>query len=345
MRPDVVVDYIRRVAEIETTATLSDAELLARFLKDQSAAAFETLVHRHGPMVLRVCTRILASVADAEDAYQATFLVLARRAASIHKRQSIGSWLHGVALRVARRLRAGKAKESRLPAQSPQPIENSPLADASWRETLAVLDEELSRLGRKYRDPLILCFLEERTQDEAARQLAISLSTLKRRLDRGRDLLRARLTRRGIDLSATLLVSALAQPASAASLPPVLAAIAGTASPSVIALVKGVIFAMQIARLKVVAAVCLCVTLIGSAAGVVGYQALAEKPQDKPPVKAPRRSRGRQSLARRFLLPRRRRPLTARKWCSFARKNGTWRPKRSTLLGRSSLQVGTPRKM
>src|SRR5262245_46169139 len=163
-----VVEHVRRLTALELAAQQSDAELLERFATQRDDLAFEALVARHGPMVLRVCTRILHNRTDAEDAYQATFLVLVRRVAFLRKYQSVGCFLHGVALRVSRRLRTGAPKEDCAAAQETVTLSTGPPADASWREMQSVLDHELGQLGEKYRAPLVLCYLEERTQDEAA---------------------------------------------------------------------------------------------------------------------------------------------------------------------------------
>ncbi len=216
--------YLRTLTARQSTGVLSDQQLLERFLHDRSEASFAALVARHGPMVLSVCRRVLRHAQDAEDAFQATFLVLARKASSIRKQASLGSWLHGVAYHSAECLKA-KAKrrtghEHRLSA----PVPGDVMDDITWRELRSVLDEELQRLPEKYRAPLVLCYLEARTQDEAARQLGWSKNTFRRRLDSGRNALGRRLTRRGITLSAALTASLLVDVATQAALSPLLAA-------------------------------------------------------------------------------------------------------------------------
>src|SRR5262249_50266505 len=157
-----------------------------------------------------VCRRVLSDAHLAEDAFQATFLVLVRKAGSIHKRASVGSWLYGVAYRVAVKARtraeSRRAQERRV-AEMPPP---RPLDERSWLELRAVLDEELSQLPEKYRAPVVLCYLEGKTHDEAARQLGCPRSSLTSRLARARVLLQKRLARRGLALSAGLLAGALA---------------------------------------------------------------------------------------------------------------------------------------
>ncbi|HKI30699.1 MAG TPA: sigma-70 family RNA polymerase sigma factor [Gemmataceae bacterium] len=203
----------------------TDAHLLRRFATDRDEAAFATLVERHGPLVLSVCRRVLGTVQDAEDAFQATFLVLARKAATIQDPGLLGNWLYGVASRIARKARAAVSKRQMhekqvhlLPAlQAPAAVE----AD----DVSPVLDEELSRLPEKYRAALVLCYLQGKTNEEAARLLNWPTGTVKGRLARARDLLRSRLVRRGLRASAVLLSALLlAERGRAATVPDALAA-------------------------------------------------------------------------------------------------------------------------
>src|SRR5262245_28043277 len=190
---------LRQIRKIAAEETHCDAQFLERFASHRDEAAFAALVRRHGPMVLGVCRRVLRHADDAEDAFQATFLVLAQKAATIRKRPALGSWLYGVALRVARKARSG-----RRPPPGPEGLPMT-APDASTALTVAELqsgiDEELGRLPERCRAPLVLCYLQGQTQDEAARQLGWSKATLRRRLGRGRELLRLRLARRGLSLS------------------------------------------------------------------------------------------------------------------------------------------------
>ncbi|AMV29354.1 ECF RNA polymerase sigma factor SigE [Gemmata sp. SH-PL17] len=192
----------------------TDAHLVAAFLKSTDQAAFAELVRRHGPTVLGVCRRFLGATPDAEDAFQATFLVLVNRARGTEWRESLGPWLYGVAFRVARRARSTRAKrlanERQVPAMSDQPVPSSEPDDAS-----AVLDEELAALPAIYRQPLILCEIQGTSRRVAAQELGLSEGTLSSRLARGRKMLRARLDRRGLaPVTAGL---ALAVPASLAT--------------------------------------------------------------------------------------------------------------------------------
>jgi RNA polymerase sigma-70 factor (ECF subfamily) len=245
----------------------SDAELIDRFVKgrDQTAeAAFTALVERHGAMVLGVCRRVLGDREEAEDAFQATFLVLARKAASIAKREELASWLHGVARHAARdariRVARQRAREKRWTAM--RPVESQNWAVAS--ELHAVLDEEIARLGERYRAAIVVCELEGLSRRQAAERLGVSEGTLSSRLSRAKVTLRERLTRRGFALSAAGLSSALARDANAILLPPLLAdstirvaaqvaagsSLAGVASISVVSLTEGVLKTMLLAKLK-----------------------------------------------------------------------------------------------
>jgi RNA polymerase sigma factor (sigma-70 family) len=192
-----LLQYIRRLA----APASSDEQLLADFLARRSDEAFAALLGRHGPMVLNVCRRILRDAHAAEDVFQATFLVLADRAGAIRRRASLAGFLHGVAYRLA--VRARRRRLQSLPAAVCDKAVGPP-EELAWKEMLGILDHELGQLSDRYRAPLVLCYLEGRTQDEAARQLGWSLNTLRRRLAQGRRLLEARLRGRGVTLSAAL---------------------------------------------------------------------------------------------------------------------------------------------
>ncbi len=184
---------------------LTDRQLLDRFLRRQdpgSEAAFEVLVRRHGPMVLRVCRNVLRDWNDAEDAFQATFLILARRGGSIRKRDSVESWLFGVACRVAARARVEAARRRAVERRGAQAADAAlgppPDDEADSQELGPIVQEEVRRLPEKYRAPLVLCYWEGLTQEQAATQLEIPLGTVRSRLARARDILRRRLGRRGV---------------------------------------------------------------------------------------------------------------------------------------------------
>jgi RNA polymerase sigma factor (sigma-70 family) len=237
-------------------AAVTDAQLLERYTVRGEETAFAQLVRRHGPMVLGVCRRVLRQEQDAEDAFQATFLVLARRATAIRKSDSVGSWLHGVARRVAGRAQRAAARRSAHEKNTAVALRTDCPDETTWREMRAVLDEELARLPEKCRAPLVQCYLEGQTQDEAARQLGWSPRTLRRRLEHGRDLLRARLARRGLGLAAGLLGVALAERVAVRE---ALAASVATRRPSVSAaaarLAEATLRGTLIRRLVVTAAV------------------------------------------------------------------------------------------
>ena len=196
---------------------MSDPELLERFagrVGDDEAAerAFEALVERHGPMVLAVCRSVLGDRHEAEDAFQASFLVLARRARSIRRRDSVGPWLHGVAQRVSARLKARAARRRVVEARGAGPGgRDGRAADEGWPE----LHEEVARLPEAYRVPVVLCYLQGLTYDEAADRLRWPIGTLKVRLARARALLRARLIRRGLAPTVGFLGSAASVEAAA----------------------------------------------------------------------------------------------------------------------------------
>jgi RNA polymerase sigma factor (sigma-70 family) len=196
---------------------LTDDILLERYTSRRDEAAFAALVRRHGPLVLGTCRRVLHHEQDAEDAFQAVFCVLARRARSIHHRAALGAWLHAVTYRIARKARAGRERRP----MSETPFPDVPAEERSpewlWREIQPVLDEEVNRLPEKYRHAFVLCYLEERTTEQAAAQLGCPQGTVLSRLARARERLRTRLTRRGLALSAAALAATLGSQATRAA--------------------------------------------------------------------------------------------------------------------------------
>jgi RNA polymerase sigma factor (sigma-70 family) len=209
-RAGIVLRHIRGLASAAAATGLPDWQLLKRFTSHRDEEAFEKLVRRHGPMVLGACRRILTNRHDAEDAFQATFLILAHKAATIARRDSVGGWLYQVAYHLALKAKASMAARQRRERDaagscvSATGAGGDPLAEVTGRELLAVVDEELHRLPDRYRTPLVLCYLQGKTRDEAARQLGSTLATLKRRLEQGRERLRLGLERRGVALPAAL---------------------------------------------------------------------------------------------------------------------------------------------
>jgi RNA polymerase sigma factor (sigma-70 family) len=285
--------------QLALTPPEGDGQLLARFLASHDEAAFAALVRRHGSMVYGVCRRLLGNHHDAEDALQATFLVLARKAQSVLKHEAVGSWLYAVAYRTAQKLRSiqrrRQAREKPV-LQMPQPAVE-PVEVQDWRP---LLDAELSRLPEVYRAPVLLCDLEGQSHREAARQLGLGNGTLARRLAAGRGLLAARLSRRGVTLSGGALAAllsqtdALAKPA--ASLVVATARAAGQVAvghlPAVAApvalLTKGVLRAMWLTKLKVTLGAVLLVAALG--AGGLAYRAesVAAAQEEKPGEGKPR---------------------------------------------------------
>jgi RNA polymerase sigma factor (sigma-70 family) len=282
-----MLDHLRRLQGIADSAQRSDRELLRAFVANNDQDAFATVVTRHAPLVWGVCRRILGQRQDAEDAFQATILILARRAGSIRWQSSIGGWLHTVAQRLA--LRARKQADQRRFCE--REASRMPPNDSSLRELAAVVDQELRRLPAKYREPLLLHYLENATAEAAARQLGLSRGTFYNRLTRGRELLRGRLSRQGLSLAAPLLVAALTADAEAASrslIETTLRNVMGTAPKRVAALATEALGVTAIAKLKIGLALSL---LLGIAAGGVAMLTpsapLAPLPQAEGPVAPP----------------------------------------------------------
>jgi RNA polymerase sigma factor (sigma-70 family) len=288
---DNVLYHIRRLAAGRPDNAWTDDQLVEHFLKRRDEEAFTTLVKRHGPLVLGVCRRVLANDADADDAFQATFLVLARKAASIRKRQSVSSWLHGVAYRLACKARVAAARRRAHERQVEPMALSDPMAAVVWRDLRPILDEELDKLAEKYRAPLVLCYLEGMTHEEAARQLGWTNGTVCGRLFRARELLRRRLTRRGLALSAGLFTTVLSQEA-AAVVPAKLAAptvkagllvaagqnTAGAISAHAVRLADALMKTWFLARAQLAAAVVLAVCVAGIGAGAILWKSLAPSP-------------------------------------------------------------------
>jgi RNA polymerase sigma factor (sigma-70 family) len=256
--------------------------LLERFIASGDGAAFAALVRRHGPMVFRVCRRVLNDRHEAEDAFQATFLVLARRAPAVARRELLANWLHGIARRTALRARA-QAARLRRPQKPWSPEPPQPPVEAAARELAALLDDEIRRLPEDYRVAFLLCHVEGQTRDQAARRLGWSLRTLERRLEQGRNLLRQRLARRGVTLSAALVAAELVEPARAAALPARLAeaTAAGAASPRAAALADAALRGMVAEWVRPLAVLAAALAVLGAVVG------LAAPPENAPPAALP----------------------------------------------------------
>jgi RNA polymerase sigma factor (sigma-70 family) len=286
-----VLRFIRTLAGAGRSGEHTDTSLLERFATAKDPAAFARLVERHGPMVLAVCNRVLHDAHAAEDAFQATFLVLVRKAGSLGRPDRLGPWLYGVACRVAARARVEACKRR----VRERPLTDVPAGDPAdervWHDLRPVLDEEVNRLPEKFRAAVVLCYLEGRTCEEAARALGCPRGTILSRLARARQRLRSRLLRRGVSLTAGALAALLSQKAAAAAVPAALAeataraaplfasgqALAGGAiSARAAALTKGELRAMFWTTWKSVAAV---VLVLGVAAGAaLTYRAPATEP-------------------------------------------------------------------
>jgi len=215
---DSLIRSVHRLAGPAGDTDRNDGELLRRFAAEQDENAFQSLMDRHGSMVLNVCRGVLRDAHDAEDAFQATFLVLARKATSIQKQSSVASWLYGVAHRIALRAKVNAGRRSQRERQAIDMSLEPTACDADRAEMRSVLDEELRRLPDKYRAPLVLCYLEGKTNETAAQELGWPRGSIGRRLTRGRELLRDRLAYRGVALSAAGLGAILAERAASASI-------------------------------------------------------------------------------------------------------------------------------
>lgn len=275
-----------------------DGQLLERFAQLRDEEAFAELVARHGPLVLALCRRLLGNEHDAEDVFQAAFIVLARKAATIRKPESLSCWLHGVAYRLALRARIQANRRRSLERQAIALLESKDV-DLSWGEVRGLLDEELQRLPEKQRLPLVLCYLEGLTQDEASRQLGWPRGTLKRRLEAGRERLRVRLTRRGVTLGAGLFAVALAESGSRATTPVTLRSAtvraafqfsshetaAVSATPAAL-LARDALQSMLTTKLKLGAILILVLSCAVTAAGLAIPQVQPESPRENK-AKAP----------------------------------------------------------
>jgi RNA polymerase sigma factor (sigma-70 family) len=296
-----VLRFIRKVSA-GSGEEVPDALLLERFAVRRDEEAFALLLERYGGLVLGVCRRMLRQEQDAEDAFQATFLVLARKAGAIAKRASVGSWLYGVALRTSLKARTRSARRYRREAELQDVPAPETTRATDGRELREVLDEEVNRLPSRYRVPVVLCYLEGKSCEDAARQLGCARGTVLSRLARARDRLRSRLTRRGLAIMPAAVAAVLTESAAPAKVPAALAnttlkaaipfaaghaTMAGVAPASVTALTKGVLQAMFVTKLKTVAAVVLTIGVVGG--GTVSLrQALADKPQSPKSIVTPK---------------------------------------------------------
>jgi RNA polymerase sigma factor (sigma-70 family) len=293
-KPEALLQHIRDQVGPGVDA-LSDRDLLERFARGGDEAAFAALVRRYGAMVLRICRNILDNHHDADDVFQATFLVLARKAGALGWRESVAGWIQEAAFRLARKARTTALRRRCHEARAqPRQQTGSPLAEITLREAQAVLDEELARLSDKYRGPLVLCYLQGATQEEAACQLGWSLNTFKRRLYQARELLHARLERRGLGLGAALAATLLTRIEAPAALvgatieagllfragQPVGAGRGG-------ALAEAALEAVSLARQKTTVLVVLAAVVLAAGLCLGAYRAFPERPPEPATTQVP----------------------------------------------------------
>jgi RNA polymerase sigma factor (sigma-70 family) len=279
---DRFIEQLRRTVLFGQASPLPDSDLLGRFVQRRDEAAFEALVRRHGPMVFGVCRRVLRHEHDTEDAFQATFMVLARKAPSVRPRDMLGNWLYGVAQQTALRCKALNAKRHHRET----PVAAPPETATTFKEhddLQSVLDQELSRLPDKYRVAIVICDLEGKTRKEAARQLGWPEGSVAGRLARARGLLAKRLTRRGIALSGGALAGQMPLNTASASLPLVVStskaallfaasqAASGVISIKAAALAEGVLKAMMLTKLKSTIALLLILAFATAGGGLSVY--------------------------------------------------------------------------
>jgi len=295
---DKLLKGLHRAAPVRSDNGLTDGQLLECFIAHRDEAAFDELVRRHGPMVFGVCRRLLGNDHDAEDAYQASFLVLVRKAASVLPREKVGNWLYGVAYRTALEARTLNARRRAKETQVQHVPHPTVEPETSSQELRLVLDQELSHLPAKYRVAVILCDLESRTRKDVARQLNLPEGTISSRLATARKMLAGRLTRRGFTLASGAVAAALARHAAAAPLPTTATSLvktamltvggssaAGVISAEVAALTEGVLRTMLLTKLKTVATVVLGLGMAAFGLGVGGMALSSQRLEraDAPP--------------------------------------------------------------
>jgi RNA polymerase sigma factor (sigma-70 family) len=292
LRLTEVVRKLRRRLARDECAVATDAALLERFRACRDEEAFAELVRRHGPMVLGVCRRLLRNADDADDAFQATFLVLVRRGSAVRQLGSVGSWLYGVARRTALEARRSAARRRVKEAGA---MRGSAVAGDPCDDLREALDEEIERLPEKYRAPLVLCDLEGKTRKEAARQLGWPEGTVASRLALARKTLGGRLSRRGLALPGGVVALATSGEAAPAAVPPALvgstvqvAAGRTIVSSGVAALVKGVLTTMLLKKLKTGLVIALVVGVVGAGGNIFrGALATEARAADESKARSP----------------------------------------------------------
>jgi RNA polymerase sigma factor (sigma-70 family) len=292
------IRYLRRIAETDADQT-SDGQLLERFARQGDEAAFTAILARHGPMVLGVCRRALGDPHDAEDAFQATFLVLAHKARSIGRPQALASWLYRIAHRTALRAKIVRSRRRARESVLDDVAATETIEDLAWHELRPLLDEEVNRLPGKYRDAIVHCYLQEQTYAEAAKSLGLAAGTVSSRLARARDVLRKRLLRRGQALSSSLLVGLLSQRALTAAVPGDLrdvttraalrlatgkATLATATTESVAALTAEVLHTMFVAKIRTLVLILMVLGAFSLGAGLYAYYGPNAKPNAAAPA-------------------------------------------------------------
>jgi RNA polymerase sigma factor (sigma-70 family) len=293
------LEYIHRLFGDGSLAGIADAQLLKRYVSRRDELAFEALVQRHGPMVMSVCRGILIDPNDADDAFQAAFLLLARKAGSLRVTDALGGWLHRVAFRVALQLKSDSARRRDRERGAAELASTGSLSSAPWDDRDAILHEEIDRLPERYRQPIVLCYLEEKTYQQAANHLRWSVGSTQGRLRRGRDLLKTRLTRRGVTLAGAGL-SALTIPKATSAVSTAMiqatvraarhfvlgeAAAVGTVSTAATALVNQALRSMLITKLKTAGAAALSVGVLAFVvSGLSALVAAAPHGLPAPPI-------------------------------------------------------------
>lgn len=286
----VLLRHIHQLTGAKPAADDDCGKLLHRFVAERDEAAFAEIVRRNGAMVWRVCKRILGNEQDAEDAFQAAFLVLARKAGSLRNCAALGGWLHRVTVRIAVQARADATRRRLVEGRDvPRAMPDSAI-DLERQESAAILHEELSQLPEKHRSPLVLCYLEGKTHQEAARKLGWPSGTMSRRVGRALELLRTRLTRRGIGLPAAALAVALAdntgtaapaalvQSTARLSYLSLLGELAANGISTIAAtLARDALAGMWMTQMKTAGVVLLVLGILGGGAGVLLQRGLAEK--------------------------------------------------------------------
>jgi RNA polymerase sigma factor (sigma-70 family) len=300
-----IVRVCRRRLSPAGSGDHSDADLLRRFTAERDEAAFAVLVRRHGPLVFGVCQRILRNAADADDAFQSTFLVLVQKAGSIEQTEELGHWLYGVAYRTALRARSDAAKRRDRERRAGRVERTETASRPEAQEVWSALDQELTRLPERFRTPFVLCCLQGKTNEEAAALLGCPLGTVLSRLARSRHRLRAGLIRRGVTASAAALATSPSGKAEA-GVPPIAlircttdaamlvatgaVAPGGMLSARVVALTEGVLRAMSRHHFLTIASILaatVVATVVATGVGLTSYRAYtAEPPVAERPIKA-----------------------------------------------------------